>query len=92
MRKTRSRSIPRPRTCSSIRTWGVDDIDDVWASDPLFYPAKPPAHWLMCAEVGGRVLMVPLAPARSADPRRCRPIGCYEASQALAAQYRKDRR
>jgi hypothetical protein len=45
----------------------------------------------MCAEVGGRVLMVPLAPARSGDPQRCRPIGCYEASQALAAQYRKDR-
>jgi hypothetical protein len=62
------------------------------AGDPLFYPARPPARWLMCAEVGGRVLMVPLAPARSGDPRRCRPIGCYEASQALAAQYRKDRR
>jgi hypothetical protein len=71
---------------------GIDDIDDVWASDPLFYPAKPPAHWLMCAEVGGRVLMVPLAPARSGDTRRCRPIGCYVASQALAVQYRKDRK
>ena len=46
---------------------GIDDIDDVWASDPLFYPAKPPAHWLMCAEIGGRVLMVPLAPSRSGD-------------------------
>lgn len=34
---------------------------------------------------GGRVLMVPLAPARSGDPARCRPIGCYEASQAFAA-------
>ncbi len=22
---------------------GVDDIRDVWANDPLFYPAKPPA-------------------------------------------------
>lgn len=29
---------------------GIDDIDDVWASDPLFYPAKPPAHWLMVAK------------------------------------------
>jgi hypothetical protein len=58
------------------------------ASDLLFYPAKPPAHWLMCAEAGGRVLMVPLPPARSGDPQRYRPIGCYEASQALAAQYR----
>jgi hypothetical protein len=71
---------------------GIDDVDDVWASDPLFYPARPPAHWLTCAEIGGRVLMVPLAPARSGDPQRCRPIGCYEASPALAAQYRKDRR
>jgi hypothetical protein len=71
---------------------GIDDIDDVWASDPLFYPPKPPAHWLIVAEVSGKVLMVPLAPARSGDPARCRPVGCYEASKALAAQYRKDRR
>lgn len=35
---------------------GVDDIRDVWQSDPLFYPAKPPAHWLMVAEVAGQVL------------------------------------
>ena len=58
--------------------------------DPLFYPAKPPAHWLMCAEVAGRVLVVPLAPARDGDPRRCRPIGCYEASAELTEQYRRD--
>lgn len=70
---------------------GIDDIDDVWASDPLFYPAKPPAHWLMCGEVSGRVLVVPLARSRSGDPHRCRPIGCYEASAELAAQYRRDR-
>ena len=49
------------------------------------------AHWLMCAEVGGRVLVVPLAPARSGDPSRCRPIGCYLAAGSLAAQYRRDR-
>jgi hypothetical protein len=70
---------------------GVDDVHEVWISDPLFYPAKPPAHWLMCAEVNGRVLVVPLAPARSGDPRRCRPIGCYEASADLASTYRRDR-
>jgi len=58
---------------------------------PRFYPAKPPAHWLMCAEVSGRVLVVPLAPPRSGDPRRCRPIGCYEATHELATQYRRDR-
>jgi hypothetical protein len=71
---------------------GIDDIDDVWTSNPVFYAAKPPAHWLMCAEVGGRVLMVPLAPARNGDPSRCRSIGCSEASRALAVQYRKDSR
>jgi hypothetical protein len=70
---------------------GIQDVYDVWINDPLFYPAKPPAHWLMCAEVAGQILVVPLAPARSGDPRRCRPIGCYEAAQNLANQYRRDR-
>ncbi len=69
---------------------GLDDMLDIWASGPLFYPAKPPAHWLMCAEVSGRVLIVPLAPARTGDRRRCRPIGCFEASKNLEAQYRRD--
>ncbi|MGV9754185.1 hypothetical protein [Nocardia farcinica] len=70
---------------------GIDDIADVWAADPIFYPAKPPAHWLMCAEVAGDVLVVPLAPSRSGNPRRCRPIGCYKASETLADRYRSDR-
>lgn len=70
---------------------GLDDVHDVWASDPLFYPAKPPAHWLMVAEVGGQVLVVPIAPSRDGDPTRCRPIGCYEASVELAKTYRGDR-
>jgi hypothetical protein len=70
---------------------GIDDIHDVWACDPLFYPAKPPAHWLMCAEIAGRVLVVPLAPSRSGDPVRCRPIGCYQAGPALTDRYRRDR-
>ena len=70
---------------------GIDDIREVWASDPLFYPAKPPAHWLMVAEVAGTVLMVPLAPARDGDPTRCRPIGCYQASKQLSDRYRRDR-
>ncbi|MCB1283990.1 MAG: hypothetical protein M9952_14735 [Microthrixaceae bacterium] len=70
---------------------GVADIYDVWASAPLFYPAKPPAHWLMVAETGGVVLVVPLAPARAGSVTKCRPIGCYVASQALAVKYREDR-
>ena len=70
---------------------GVEDIGDVWASDPVFYPAKPPAHWLMVAEVAGRVLTVPLGPSSTGDPTRCRPIGCYPAADHLARRYREDR-
>jgi hypothetical protein len=70
---------------------GLDDVCDVWVNDPLFYPAKPPAHYLMVAEVAGTVLIVPIAPSRSGDPSKCRPIGCYEASSGLAATYRRDR-
>ncbi len=70
---------------------GLDDVYDVWRSDPLFYPAKPPADWLMVSETGGRVLVVPLAPADSGDASRCRPIGCYSASVELATHYREDR-
>jgi hypothetical protein len=69
---------------------GVQDIADVWASNPLFYPAKPPAHWLMVAEVDGRVLVVVLAPSRS-DQTKCRPIGCYLAATELANRYKEDR-
>ena len=63
----------------------------MWHSNPLFYPAKPPAHWLMVSQVSGPVLVVPLAPAESGDPRRCRPIGCYVASVHLVARYMVDR-
>ena len=89
---TRLKSTLKPPTCSNTPTGASVDIREVWASDPLFYPAKPPAHWLMVAEVaGGTVLMVPLAPSRDGDPTRCRPIGCYPASEHLADQYRRDR-
>ena len=70
---------------------GIDDIHEVWRSDPLFYPAQPPAHWLMVAQVSGTVLVVPLAPPDSGDPTKCRPIGCYVAAARLAARYLEDR-
>lgn len=70
---------------------GTADIYEVWQADPLFYPAIPPAHWLMVAEVAGRVLVVPLAPPDSGDSSQCRPIGCYLASKYLADAYRSDR-
>ena len=71
--------------------YGIDDIYDVWDAQPVFYPAIPPAHWLMVAEIGGEVLMVPLAPSDHDDPTRCRPIGCYLAAKHLADQYKEDR-
>jgi hypothetical protein len=70
---------------------GLEDVREVWESDPLFYPAHPPAHWLMVAEIAGDVLVVPIAPSRSGNLRYCRPIGCYIASAHLAARYREDR-
>jgi hypothetical protein len=70
---------------------GIDDVMDIWNSDPLFYPARPPAHWLMVAEVAGQILVAPLAPANSGDPRHCRPIGCYVAADRLAKRYKEDR-
>lgn len=71
---------------------GLADVFEVWEADPLFYPAEPPAHWLLVAEIAGRILVVPLAPARSGDPTRCRPIGCYEVTGRLADEYRSDLR
>lgn len=70
---------------------GIEDIYEVWESNPLFYPAKGPADWLMVGEVGGRVIVVPLAKARGGNQDRCRPIGCYQASDHLARLYRADR-
>ncbi len=70
---------------------GIDDINEVWQSDPHFYPAKPPAHWLMVSALEGRVLVVPLAPPDSGNPAKCRPIGCYVAPARLAIQYMEDR-
>ncbi|TWP37936.1 hypothetical protein [Leekyejoonella antrihumi] len=70
---------------------GLDDVSDVWGSEPLFYPAKPPAHRLMVAEVSGQVLTVPLAPSNAGNPSTCRPIGCYIAADHLARRYREDR-
>lgn len=67
------------------------DVYDVFYHDPQFRPASHgPAEWLMTGEVpGDLVLVVPLAPARSGDPSKCRPIGVYQATRGEAAQYRE---
>jgi hypothetical protein len=71
--------------------FGIDDIYEIWNDDPLFYPATLPAHWLMVAEIDGKVVMVPLAPSDHGDLTKCRPIGCYSAAKHLADRYKEDR-
>jgi hypothetical protein len=38
------------------------------------------------------IVVVPLAPPRADDLRKCRPIGIYEPSRALVARYEEDSR
>lgn len=72
---------------------GLDasDVREVWASDPLFYPAHPEgrADWLMVAQVPEGVMVVPLAPGSAPD--KARPCGLYPAPQALERRYLRDR-
>ena len=70
---------------------GVDAVYEVWNSDPLFYVADPPAHWIMVADIAGEVLMVPLASSNYDDSTKCRPIGCYVAAKHVADRYWEDR-
>ncbi len=73
----------------------ADDALDAWAfGQPLFYPAAEngPADWLMVARIPGAIVVVPLAPPRIGDPRKCRPIGIYTPSRALAERYEGDSR
>lgn len=71
--------------------FGVEDLYDVWWSDPRFWRAHPPADWIMIGQVPGDVLVIPLAKPRSGDPRKARPIGVYRATQSEAARYRQER-
>lgn len=71
----------------------LPDIVDLYVWDRvLFFPAdlgKGDAHWLLVTEVEDVVVTVPLAPPRSGDPRKCRPIGLYMASQTEQDRYRQ---
>ena len=73
----------------------AEDTLDAWTfGDPLFYPAAEdgPADWLMVARLPESIVLVPLAPARSGDVRKCRPIGIYEPSRTLSTRYEEDSR
>jgi len=70
---------------------GEADVMDVYLDgQPFFYPAdmsKGEAHWIMVGIIPGIVVAVPLAPPKSGDPTKCRPIGVYQASQTLRERY-----
>jgi hypothetical protein len=72
-----------------------EDVLDAWAfGDPLLYPAAEdgPADWLMVARLPEGIVVIPLAPPRIDDMRKCRPIGIYEPSGVLASRYEEDSR
>lgn len=77
-----------------VLTVDLADVLDryVWNA-VVFYPADPAAgdaHWLMVTDVEGIVVTVPIAPARDGDPKKCRPIGLYEAAASEQDSYRRD--
>jgi hypothetical protein len=67
----------------------TDILDAYLYGDPTFYEAveEGAADWLMVGSVPGLVICVPLAPPRSGDVRRCRPIGIYQPSAKDRIRY-----
>lgn len=72
--------------------YGEADLKDIYW-DALYYPAREGdgADWLMVGQPPGEPpLVVPLAPPRSGDPRKARPIGLYPATGQLRDDYLRD--
>ena len=76
--------------------YSVDDLYDMWFDDPLYYPAdktRGDADWFLVAAIpGDTVLVAPLAPPKSGEYTKARPIGVYKAPVWLDTLYRNDRR
>jgi hypothetical protein len=60
----------------------IGDVRDYYAWGGVQFveadPERGPAHWLMVCRIEGVVVTVPIVPARSGDPKKCRPIGLFE--------------
>lgn len=72
--------------------YSEDDLYDIYY-DAHYYPAREggAADWLMVGQPPGeRPLVVPLAPPRSGDPSKARPIGIYNATGQLLDLYLVD--
>lgn len=72
----------------------MSDIRDHYAGCAVrFYEAdaaRGPAHWLMVCRIDSAVVTVPLVPAHSGDPTKCRPIGLFETTGADRLTYLED--
>jgi hypothetical protein len=72
----------------------VNDVRDYFASAQFFEadPARGPAHWLIVCRVEIVVVTVPVIPANSGDPTKCRPIGLFETTGEDLRAYLEDER
>ncbi len=70
--------------------FGVEDLLDLYASDPVFCEAsKGEAELLMIGHVPGQpMLTVPLAAPKSGLPNKARPIGIFLSSMEEIQTYR----
>jgi hypothetical protein len=62
----------------------IRDVADYYVAGAVQFieadPARGPAHWLMVCKIDGVVVTVPIVPARSGNPTKCRPIALFEAT------------
>ena len=74
----------------------LDDVLSLYLWGAVRYYEAPPeagdAHWLMVGEIDGVLITVPLAPPKSGDPAKCRPIGIFKTGSGLRTKYLEDTR
>jgi hypothetical protein len=72
----------------------ISDVRDHYAGGAVqVYEADPdrgPAHWLIVCRIDGVVVTVPILPAKSGDPTKCRPIGLFETTGEDRLAYLED--
>ena len=58
----------------------IGDVRDYYAAARFFEadPTRGPADWLLVCRIDSVVVTVPVIPANSGDPAKCRPIALFE--------------
>jgi len=72
----------------------IDDVKDYYPAARFYEgdPARGPAHWLIVCRVDGVVVTVPIVPAKSGNPAKCRPIGLFATTGEDRLAYEEDER